>query len=68
MKIVNLYDEDGISVWLNRHNDIVTDDNFNPCEPITTHVIGRRVYTCSLEQAREKIRSEYISCQEHNAK
>lgn len=56
MKNVNLYGEDGIAVHIDQWGDVVEAKD----ETATLRVVGHAAYACSLDEARESIRREYL--------
>lgn len=57
MANTNLYGEDGIVIGLTEDDDIC-DPTDNDC---THTVTGHAAYACSLQEAKESIRREYLT-------
>jgi YHS domain-containing protein len=55
MRNVNLYGDDGISIMLDRYDDITADQ-----AEAVVEITGHSVYFCSLEEAHAFIRAEYL--------
>ena len=53
---INLYGEDGIAIGLTPETDIVEHDS----PEASVRVVGRRIYTCSAEEAERIIRAAYL--------
>lgn len=57
MTTVNLYGEDGLSVYLTEEHDICDRDD----EDCAIQVIGHRLYANTLEGAHRSIRDAYLN-------
>ena len=66
--IVNLYNEDGIAIYLNASHDIVDPTDNVDADPEFAHldravvcVVGHRGYASSLEEAEHSICQAYLN-------
>ena len=53
--LTNLYGEDGIAIHLDAYDD------FCDADEAAVRVVGRAIYSCSVEQAERSIRAEYLA-------
>ena len=54
MKVINLYDEDGIEIMLDQYGDVT-----DVIQRAEVKVIGHATYCCSLDEAQQKIRKAF---------
>jgi hypothetical protein len=54
IKTINLYNEDGIAIYLSEHYDVCSKDE------ATVRVVGHRLYVSSVEDAENAIRAAYL--------